>query len=233
MAAFDEAAIAIVRRAYAAQMLAVAGVDDDPALFDAFAAVPRELFLGPPPWSLALPGGYVALPKADPVLAYQDVLFALAPERGVNNGSPSLHARWLHRARIRPGECVVQAGAGTGYYTAPAWLDGLNPGGRLILPLGVPWPGRGRPAMRGAGLRIERRGALSFAAESLGPAAFVCAEGEAGGLRGGERERDALRAAFEGGGVDFVRSLVWRRPPSATRSWYAGPDWSLSYDEPI
>jgi hypothetical protein len=56
---FGEAALAIARRAYARQMLAVAGAEDA-ALEEAFATVPRS----------------------DPVLAYQDVLFALAPERG-------------------------------------------------------------------------------------------------------------------------------------------------------
>lgn len=77
----------------------------------------RALF-GLPPWQIARPAGYLALPSADPVLAYQDVLFALSPERGVNNGSPSMHARWLHNAQLKPGEHVVHLGAGTGYYTA-------------------------------------------------------------------------------------------------------------------
>ena len=41
-----------------------------------------------------------------------------APERGVNNGSPSLHAGWLHALSLRDGERVAHVGAGTGYYTA-------------------------------------------------------------------------------------------------------------------
>jgi protein-L-isoaspartate(D-aspartate) O-methyltransferase len=48
---FDEAALAIVRRAYARQMLAVAGVEDA-ALEAAFATVRRERFIGPPPWQI-------------------------------------------------------------------------------------------------------------------------------------------------------------------------------------
>lgn len=302
VASFDEQALATVRRAYARQMLAVADVASDPALEEAFATVPRERYLGPAPWKIARLMGYTELARADPVLAYQDVLFALAQERGVNNGSPSLHARWLHHAGIEPGERVVHLGAGTGYYTAliahlvgvsgrvvaiecdgrlaetartnlahlpqvtvrdgdgadwprggtdcvyvnfsverpaPAWIDHLDPGGRLIFPLGVPRPaGRarmGRHALHGAAFRIERRvgeqDAGVFSADWLGPAIFVCAEGGEGKLVGSEAEREALKAAFERGGVEFVRSLRWRRPPSA-RSWFMGSNWSLSYDEP-
>ena len=43
--------LAIVRRAYARQMLAILGVDN-PAIEAAYAAVRREAFLGPPPWTL-------------------------------------------------------------------------------------------------------------------------------------------------------------------------------------
>ena len=293
--AFDERALATVRRAYAAQMLAIAGVVGTPALEQAFAAVPREHFLGTPPWQVARFGSYVVLPGIDPVLAYQDVLFALAPERGVNNGSPSLHARWLHRAAITPGDRVVHVGSGTGYYTAliahlvgtsghvtaveydgrladlartnlghlanvtvvegdgarwpqeetdcvyvnvsveqpaPAWVDHLASGGRLIFPLGVPRPSSGakgfRHAQHGAGFRIERRGADLFAAAFLGPAFFVCGEGE---LTGTDAEREALKAAFERGGAEFARSLRWRQPSDPERSCFVGSDWSLCHDE--
>jgi hypothetical protein len=49
--------LATVRRAYARQMLAAAGALGDARLEAAFAAVPREAFLGPPPWWIAHPGG--------------------------------------------------------------------------------------------------------------------------------------------------------------------------------
>ena len=127
---FNETELAIVRGAFARQTLAVAGVlgEADPRLEQAFADVPRERYLGPPPWQITQPpGGYITLPVADPVLAYQDVLFALSPERGVNNGSPSLHARWLHAMAPREGNCVAHIGAGAGYYTALlAKLVGLS-----------------------------------------------------------------------------------------------------------
>ena len=61
-----------------------------------------------------------------------------------------------------------------------------------------------------------------------GSAYFVCAEGA---LSGPGPERDRLKAAFEGGGMEFVRSLIWREPVLPQRCWFAGPGWALSYDE--
>lgn len=49
---------------------------------------------------------------------YQDVLISIAPERGINNGHPSLHALCMAAVGVAAGECVVHVGAGTGYYTA-------------------------------------------------------------------------------------------------------------------
>ena len=110
--------ISIVRRAYAKQMLALAGIAEDPHLEDAFASVPRERYLGGPPWRVSSFNGYRDFPSDDPVAIYQDINIALAPERGINNGSPSLHARWLHHAGLKRGDDVAHIGAGTGYYTA-------------------------------------------------------------------------------------------------------------------
>ena len=49
---------------------------------------------------------------------YDDVLVVLDAARGVNNGSPSLHALMLHHLGVRPGERVLHIGTGGGYYTA-------------------------------------------------------------------------------------------------------------------
>lgn len=114
----DEAELAICRRAYALQMLAKAGIETDEALLNAFATVPREDFLGPPPWRMSGGSRYTDIPSRDPVVLYQDVLLALREERQVNNGSPSLHAMGLHRLALQPGETVCHVGAGGGYYTA-------------------------------------------------------------------------------------------------------------------
>jgi protein-L-isoaspartate(D-aspartate) O-methyltransferase len=110
--------LAILRRAYAHQMVALTGAEDSD-LERAFAAVPREVFLGPGPWTFR---GFNVAPcrvaELDPVLVYQDVLVALDEAHGVNNGSPSLHAMMLHALAVVPGATVLHVGAGTGYYTA-------------------------------------------------------------------------------------------------------------------
>jgi protein-L-isoaspartate(D-aspartate) O-methyltransferase len=90
----------------------------DPHLVDAFAAVQRENFLPAEPWFLARFGSVTRLEQNDPVLIYQDVLVVLDRARGVNNGSPSLHALMLHRLGVEPGHRVLHVGAGRGYYTA-------------------------------------------------------------------------------------------------------------------
>jgi protein-L-isoaspartate(D-aspartate) O-methyltransferase len=110
--------LAIVRRAYAKQILAAARISDT-RLQAAFAAVPREDFLGPGPWLVfRMPGFYQPTVDADPVLLYVNELFGLAAERHINNGQPSLHAALLAAAAIQPEDHVVHIGAGTGYYTA-------------------------------------------------------------------------------------------------------------------
>jgi protein-L-isoaspartate(D-aspartate) O-methyltransferase len=113
-----ETELAIVRRAYAKQTLAFAGVSD-PRIEAAFAHVPRERHLGPGPWAAFRGvGAYVATPSDDPVYLYTDRLFGLLTRQTVNNGQPSVHAALMDSARIKPGEHVVHVGAGTGYYSA-------------------------------------------------------------------------------------------------------------------
>lgn len=114
----DDERLSIVRHAFARQILAVAGVPDCPALEAAFASVARESFIGPPPWQIVTRQGYRTLASNDLVVAYQDINFALSPGRGVNNGSPLLHAMWLHALGPIAGARVAHIGAGTGYYTA-------------------------------------------------------------------------------------------------------------------
>jgi protein-L-isoaspartate(D-aspartate) O-methyltransferase len=110
--------LAIIRLAYAKQILAEAQVNDQ-HLEQAFAQVPREDFLGPGPW--VIPrwlGGYRPTPTADPVYLYIDNVVQIIADRHVNNGQPSGHARWIASASIKQGEHVVHIGTGTGYYTA-------------------------------------------------------------------------------------------------------------------
>jgi protein-L-isoaspartate(D-aspartate) O-methyltransferase len=114
----DGLRLKIAREAYAAQMLAKMEIADDERLKQAFATVPRESFLDPPPWHIPTGRGYRPMPSTDPIVLYQDVLVALQEERQVNNGSPSLHALGLHRLAPQPGDRVCHIGAGSGYYTA-------------------------------------------------------------------------------------------------------------------
>lgn len=106
-----------LRRAYAHEMLRRGGVVS-PALEEAYAAIPREHYLGAPPWKILRLTGYAETAGPDPAPLYDDVLVALVPERRINNGQPSAHAHWIAAADPRPGDHVVHIGAGTGYYTA-------------------------------------------------------------------------------------------------------------------
>jgi len=107
--------LAALRHRYA-QMMTGSLQGGDPRLRDAFAAVPREDFLGPPPWTVR--GVSMPLTAHDPAELYHDVLVALDAAKGLNNGSPSLHAQMLHRLGVQPGDRVLHLGAGGGYYTA-------------------------------------------------------------------------------------------------------------------
>jgi protein-L-isoaspartate(D-aspartate) O-methyltransferase len=114
--------IEITRRAYAKRVMFAAG-SSDRRVEAAFAAVPREKFLGPGPWQIVRWGfvsnsrDYVTTPSADPVYIYDDVVVALLPERNLNNGQPSLHAWLVASAAPKAGEHVVHIGVGFGYYT--------------------------------------------------------------------------------------------------------------------
>jgi protein-L-isoaspartate(D-aspartate) O-methyltransferase len=294
MAAQNQDDIRAARALYARQMAALLGQRAE-RLQAAFTAVPREAFLDDKPWRIVSPGGAtVTLPENDPTLIYQDVLLALQPERGVNNGSPSLHIRLLHALDVRPGQRVLHLGAGAGYYTAilaelvgpqgsvtavevdpelaaaaernlkpwkqvkivrgdgfqwprgetdriyvnfaigrPAdpWLEQLPLGGRLLFPLGVPAPAPRtgvRHSIRGGAILVENRGP-GLAATYVAPAYFVWAAGQ------GSDDRPMLRKlgeAFDGGGIEFVRSLIWKGTGDPSRCWFWHGDWALSYDQP-
>lgn len=113
-----EQELAVIRRAYAKQIMAEFGVAD-PRVEAAFAAVRREQFLGPGPWPiLRWMRGYVTTPSTDPVYLYTNHVIGILPERNLNNGEPSLHANLIANAKVQSGDHVVHIGAGVGYYTA-------------------------------------------------------------------------------------------------------------------
>jgi len=90
-------------------------------LFTAFAEVPRERYLGPGPWKISLPSDpwtKIETPDDNPERVYNDVLVSIVSEKGLANGLPSGHARWLNALDLEPGNHVLHCGCGTGYYTA-------------------------------------------------------------------------------------------------------------------
>jgi protein-L-isoaspartate(D-aspartate) O-methyltransferase len=117
------------RRAYAVAVTRSADVRD-PRIEAAFAAVPREDFVGPPPWRVSS-GSFDSNWVKDPERLYEDVLVGIDPRRGINNGQPSLHAQALGALMVMEGETIIQIGAGAGYYTAILAML-VGPTGRVI-----------------------------------------------------------------------------------------------------
>ena len=110
------------RRAdYAREVCSAAGVRSE-AVLRAFAAVPREHYLGQGPWRLLrperLPDVYETTPDDDPAHLYQNVLVAIDEERRLNNGHPSTLAKLIDLLPIGLGDRVLHIGCGVGYYSA-------------------------------------------------------------------------------------------------------------------
>jgi len=127
----DEAAL---RRWYADDLRLRAPVRRNMAIVAAFAAVPRERFLGPPPWRVLsdrrLDQSFVT-PDGEPHWIYHDVLVTIDETRRLNNGLPSLWAASLDQLDLRRGQRVLQVGAGTGYYAA-VLAEIVGPDGRVV-----------------------------------------------------------------------------------------------------
>jgi len=109
----------IVRRAYAKQILAAAGVRNS-RIETAYAEVGREDYLNPGPWQIFRwwSGADLPTPDADPVYVYTNDVIEIDPKRRINNGEPAFHAHLIASALPRQGEHVVHIGTGLGYYTA-------------------------------------------------------------------------------------------------------------------
>ena len=104
----------------------------------ALLAVPREDFLGPAPWYVTISdasgralGQRSHIPVTDPIHVYQNLLFALDRDKGINNGEPALHGTLLGALAPPVGGTVLHVGCGGGYYTA-LLAELVGPLGRVI-----------------------------------------------------------------------------------------------------
>ncbi len=128
------------RHFYAEEVRIAANLPSGP-LIDAFATVPRELYLGGPPWKICSAEHTVMAAygvTSDPYVAtsnpcdlYHNVLAAIVPERHLNNGHPSTLALWISALDLKAGDCVYHAGCGVGYYTA-IMAEVVGPSGAIV-----------------------------------------------------------------------------------------------------
>jgi protein-L-isoaspartate(D-aspartate) O-methyltransferase len=125
------------------------------------------------------------------------------------------------------GADVIYVNAGA-TYPADRWLEGLNDGGRLIIPLTT-----NRSFMQDeAPEPIERRGAVfhikrvgnGFFAHWIGPIAIIPCEG----VRD-ELSEAALVAAFTKGGWERVTRLYRKTDIAEDCCWVHTPTWCLAY----
>jgi protein-L-isoaspartate(D-aspartate) O-methyltransferase len=110
-------------------------------LVEAFARVPRENFLGPPPWligsaaarALSVVGigqmSYVSV--EDPCDVYHNVVISLDRSKDINNGQPGSLALWIDALALKPGDRVFHLGCGAGYYTA-IMAEVVGAGGSVV-----------------------------------------------------------------------------------------------------
>jgi len=109
-----------LRRFYSEELRIVADLES-PDLVSAFARVPRERYLGAPPWKFSSgnslkQSSYRTTSSVCDV--YHDVFVALKSEKFLNNGQPSMIARLIAALNLGHGKRVFHCGCGTGYYTA-------------------------------------------------------------------------------------------------------------------
>ena len=137
------------RRWFAEELRFVARIEDQNVV-DAFAAAPRERFVGPGPlrmlsqWNLK---DYWTPRDSGPGAVYHDVLIAYDEKRRLNNGQPSLWAFVFDKLGVASGERVVHLGCGMGYYSA-VLAELVGPTGKIsAIEIDEPLAGRARAAL--------------------------------------------------------------------------------------
>ncbi|HVE81954.1 MAG TPA: methyltransferase domain-containing protein [Myxococcales bacterium] len=132
----------LIREWYAEELRAIAAIRSE-AVVQAFRKVPRERYLGPGPWQLAIIGNPVGLklstagaeyrttPDANPERLYHNVPVAIDAARSLNNGQPGAVASLIDALDLQPGQRAVHVGCGTGYFTA-VMAEVVGPRGRVL-----------------------------------------------------------------------------------------------------
>ncbi len=122
------------RRFYAEEIQATANLGNA-AVVEALAAVPRERFLGPGPWTVRGEADFQQAPRqtpdADPRHLYHNLAVAIDTERQLFNGAPGVVAMAIDGLMLTPGARVLHVGCGTGYYAALI-ASCVGPTGRVI-----------------------------------------------------------------------------------------------------
>lgn len=122
---------------------------------------------------------------------------------------------------LEPADVIfVNAGAPR---PATTWLDALNPGGRLVLPLCVLTSDDGKPVTRGAVFLIERD-AEGFAATLKAPTMIYPCVGASD-----EAAEAALSRAFKSERAQEVRRLYRTDDVPDGSVWLRGPGWCFAY----
>jgi protein-L-isoaspartate(D-aspartate) O-methyltransferase len=127
-------------RGFYAQEIRFAANLSTPGLVEAFQRVPREKFLGPPPWLVGSAeargpsaAGMVQMSYVtveDPRDLYHNVVVSLDRSKDINNGQPGSLARWIDALELKPGDRAFHLGCGVGYYTA-ILAEVIGPDGRV------------------------------------------------------------------------------------------------------
>ena len=124
-------------RSFYAEEIQFAANLTSPALIAALTRVPRERFLGPGPWHVAIPDvatgavQYMVTPDDDPRRVYHNVTIALDRTRNLTNGQPGTLATYINALDLAPGNRVYHMGAGAGYYTAII-AEVVGPSGAVV-----------------------------------------------------------------------------------------------------
>lgn len=177
------------QRRFYAEEIQIASNIKSPALVDALAAVPRERFLGPGPWTIKGEADFQQpsrqTPSGDPRFVYHNVAIAIDPARTLFNGAPGLLLAMMEALGVAPGKRVAHVGTGTGYYTA-VMAEAVGNSGRVT------------------GIEVDPDLAKR-AAENLAPWPWVTvSHGDGRGLSVGDAVPKSVDAIFVNAGVTHV-----------------------------